>query len=400
MSALESLALEVGISDGCEALDISRATFYRHRGRERAIAPSRTKRRSHRALRPDEHERVLSVLHAPEFVDKSPAAVWAELLDQGIYLCSIRTMYRILSEAGEVRERRDQLRHPTYAKPELVATGPNQVWSWDITKLLGPAKWVYYYLYVILDIFSRYVVGWMLAEQESAELAKLLIRETCVKEGIETTELTIHSDRGPSMKSKAVALLLADLGVTKSHSRPHVSNDNPYSEAQFKTLKYRPEFPDRFGSPQHGRTFCRGLFHWYNHEHYHSALGFLTPAMVHRGRTEEVLRVRAEVLNQAYARHPERFVRKAPAPTAPPSEVWINRPERSFEVAVGGDERARIGPEEVAPTAEVPPSWDPRDLEIGRQTGSGEAGFGGQEASSEQVTDSRSERASAELVIR
>ena len=214
--------------------------------------------------------RVLDLLHSPRFVDKAPAAVYATLLDEGTYHCSIRTMYRILHDAREVRERRNQLRHPKYKKPELLATGPGQVWSWDITKLLGPAKWTYYYLYVILDIYSRYAVGWMLASRENADLAKRLIRDTIEKENVDADQLTIHSDRGPAMKSHTVAQLLATLGVTKSHSRPHVSNDNPFSESQFKTLKYRPEFPDRFGSQEDGRGFCRRFFQWYNHEHYHS----------------------------------------------------------------------------------------------------------------------------------
>jgi len=242
----------------------------------------------------DERQAVLTVLHEDRFVDKAPAQVYARLLDEEKYLCSIRTMYRILDSEGEVRERRDQLRHPQYVKPELVATGPNQIWTWDITKLLGPVKWTYYYLYVILDMFSRYAVGWMLANRESAILAKELIKESCRRQGISEGELTLHSDRGPSMKSKTVALLLADLGVTKSHSRPHVSDDNPYSEAQFKTLKYRPEFPERFGSIQHGRSTCRTFFPWYNYEFYHSSLGLLTPAMVHYGQATAVLRQRQE----------------------------------------------------------------------------------------------------------
>jgi putative transposase len=399
MSAVRSVAPEVGISEACEALGVSRATFYRHRGQEATMSREMPRPPSHRALSSEERERVLSVLNAPEFVDKSPAAVWAELLDRKTYLCSIRTMYRILLAADEVRERRDHLRHPTYVKPELVATRPNQVWSWDITKLLGPTKWTYYYLYVILDIFSRYVVGWMLAQRESAALAKRLIQETCLKEGVDTSELTIHSDRGPSMTSKTLALLLADLGVTKSHSRPHVSNDNPFSEAQFKTLKYRPDFPDRFGSPEHGLVVCQDFFHWYNHEHYHSALGFLTPAMVHRGRAEEILRARAEVLREAYAEHPERFARKAPVPPRPPSEVWINRPERSLEVDHGVDVGV-TGAEEVVPTVRTPPTWDPRKVEIVAQGASGEAVSGRGKVSVGPTADQRPGTLSPEKVIR
>jgi putative transposase len=226
----------------------------------------------------------LDILHEPRFVDLAPAQVYAGLLDEGRYVCSQRTMYRILEAHQEVRERRDQLRHPSYAAPQLLATRPNQLWSWDITKLLGPAKWTYFYLYVILDVFSRYVVGWMVAHRESATLAEKLIRAICARQGIAPGALTLHADRGSSMTSKPVAFLLADLGVTKTHSRPHVSDDNPFSEAQFKTLKYRPEFPDRFGSIVDARGFCQRFFPWYNTEHHHSGIGLLTPADVHLGR--------------------------------------------------------------------------------------------------------------------
>ena len=327
MDASEKLAVEVGTSAACRAMGVARASVYRRR----RPSPRRTgdRRRQPRALDTAQRRRVLDLLHSPRFVDKPPAAVYATLLDEGVYHCSIRTMYRILHDAGEVRERRNQLRHPKYKKPELLATGPNQVWSWDITKLLGPAKWTYYYLYVILDIYSRYAVGWMLASRENADLAKRLIRETIQKENVDPDELTIHSDRGPSMKSHSVAQLLATLGVTKSHSRPHVSNDNPFSESQFKTLKYRPEFPERFGSQEDARGFCQGFFHWYHHEHYHSGLGLLTPAMVHHGRAAEILAARQEVLRAAYAAHPERFVRKPPSPLPLPAAVWINPPTPS-----------------------------------------------------------------------
>jgi putative transposase len=235
-------------------------------------------------------------------------------------------MYRILEEYEEVRERRNQLRHPVYSKPELLATGPNQLWSWDITKLKGPAKWTYYYLYTILDVFSRYVVGWLIAEGESSGLAQELIRAICQKQGIEPGQLILHADRGSSMNSKPVALLLADLGVTKSHSRPHVSNDNPYSEAQFKTMKYRPDYPERFGSLQDARLWARLFFRWYNHEHHHTAIGMMTPATVHYGRAPEVTEQRRQVLVAAYAAHPERFVRGKPQPPLLPEEVWINKP--------------------------------------------------------------------------
>ena len=236
-------------------------------------------------------------------------------------------MYRILAEAGEVRERRNQARHPKYKAPELLATAPNQVWSWDITKLRGPVKWSYYHLYVILDIFSRFVVGWMIAYRESAALAKRLIAETCEKENIQPGQLTVHSDRGSTMKTKTVAFLLADLGVTKSHSRPYVSDDNPYSESQFKTLKYRPDFPARFGSIQDARSFCWGFFPWYNQDHRHSGIALMSPAMVHYGKAEQVSSQRQVVLASAYDDHPERFVRGLPTPPSLPEAAWINKPK-------------------------------------------------------------------------
>jgi len=248
------------------------------------------------------------------------------LLDAGTYLCSVRTMYRILEENQEVRERRNQLRHPGYKKPELLATAPNQVWSWDITKLRGPVKWTYYYLYVILDIFSRYVVGWMVAHREKSALAKKLIEQSCEKQDIQRDQLIIHADRGPSMTSKPVAFLLADLGVTKSHSRPYVSNDNPYSESQFKTMKYRPDFPERFGCIEDSRSFGQDFFRWYNTEHYHSGIGYLTPEDVHYGRAEQIIKERERVLEAAFEKHPNRFKGKVPKPMALPGAVWINKP--------------------------------------------------------------------------
>jgi putative transposase len=265
-------------------------------------------------------------MHSQRFVDQAPAQVYATLLDEGTYLCSVRTMYRILAGADEVRERRNQARHPHYAKPELLAEEPNQVWSWDITKLLGPGKWTHYSLYVILDIFSRYVVGWMVSYRESAKLAEHLIAQSCRKQGICRGQLTIHADRGSSMTSKPVALLLADLGVSKTHSRPHVSNDNPFSEAQFRTMKYRPEFPERFGCLEDAREFCRDFFGWYNNEHHHSALGLLAPAAVHYGQAKEILQQRQQVLEGFYSRHPERFVKGSPRPAELPQAVWINPP--------------------------------------------------------------------------
>jgi putative transposase len=280
-----------------------------------------------RALSELERKELHQVLDSEEFVDEAPATVYAKLLDQGVYLASVSTMYRVLHAHDEVRERRRQATHPAAKKPELLATRPNQVYSWDITKLLGPAKWTYYYLYVVLDIYSRYVPGWLLAHAENASLAQVLLADTAAKQGILSGQLTVHADRGSPMTVKPVAFLLATLGVTKSHSRPHVSNDNPYSESQFRTMKYRSEFPDRFGSFQDTHAFCGRFFRWYNDEHRHSGIGFHTPADVHYGRAELVRAQRTEVLSAAYAEHPERFVRKLPEPPALPTIVWINQPK-------------------------------------------------------------------------
>jgi len=281
---------------------------------------------SPRALSQSEQQVVLNTLNGDRFADQSPSAVYATLLDEGDYFCSIRTMYRILEQHQQVKERRIQLCHPVYSKPELLATGPNQVWSWDITKLLGPSKWTYFYLYVLLDIYSRYVVGWMVAHQELAALAQKLIEESCQKQHIGPGQLTIHADRGTSMTSRPVALLLSDLGITKTHSRPYTSNDNPYSEAQFKTLKYRPDFPERFGSIEHARTFGHDFFGWYNTEHRHSGIALLTPETVHYGRAAIVQQARAAVLDKAYQAHPERFVKRPPQPLILSNQVWINKP--------------------------------------------------------------------------
>ena len=326
MKAANELKDLTGVSKACRSLDIARASFYRFVSPKRGTAEPAKRKKPERSLSEGERQQVLDELHSERFMDQSPAEVYATLLDEGVYLCSVRTMYRILSDKGEVRERRKQARHPAYTKPELLATQPNQLWSWDITKLLGPAKWTYFYLYVIMDVFSRYVVGWMVAHRESAELAKRLIRDSCQKQEIVPEQLTLHADRGSSMKSKGVAMLLADLGVTKTHSRPHVSNDNPYSESQFKTLKYRPEFPKRFGSIQDARVFCQEFFSWYNTEHHHAGIGWLTPETVHYGRAESTLSARQNVLNEAYQRYPERFVKKPPIVCELPEAVWINPP--------------------------------------------------------------------------
>ena len=326
IAAAQELSREVGVRAACEALGVAPATYYRHRHSSSVSKPSSHRLPSPRALTPAERLRVLDTLNSERFVDQAPREVYATLLDEGVYLCSVRSMYRILEANEELRERRNQLRHPNYEKPVLLATAPNEVWSWDITKLLGPVKWMYFYLYVILDIFSRYVVGWMLAQRESAELARRLIEQTCLKQGIVAGQLTIHADRGSSMKSKPVAMLLSDLGVTKTHSRPHVSDDNPYSESQFKTLKYRPEFPERFGSIQHARDLCRNFFDWYNTKHYHSGIGLLTPDSVHYGRAATIVHRRQQVLFDFFEAHPERFVAGPPKPPQLPSAAWINPP--------------------------------------------------------------------------
>ena len=324
MAATQSLSTEIGIKPACDALGIARSGFYRGQGPATAPAPRPSPPRT---LSPEERQAVLATLHSDRFVDTAPAAVYATLLDEGRYHCSIRTLYRILDEQAEVTERRNQLRHPVYQKPELLATAPNQVWSWDITKLLGPVKWSYCSRSVMLDIFSRYVVGWMIAPAESAVLAQRLIKDTCEKQQIGAGQLTLHADRGSSMTSKPVALLLADLGVTKTHSRPYTRDDNPFSEAQFNTLKYRPDFPERFGSLEDARVFCQTFFAWYNGAHRHAGIGLMTPAAVHEGRAATMRDARQQVLTTAYAAHPERFVRKPPQPPILPHAVWINPPK-------------------------------------------------------------------------
>jgi putative transposase len=331
-AAVIELAPQIGVRAACQAVGGAQAGYYRrHRISPAPAPPTPTPQRDRsqpRALTEHEQHTILDVLHSPRFVDVAPAEVWATLLDEGVYLASISTFYRLLRRVGENRERRHHATHPASVKPELVATAPNQVWSWDITKLRGPAKGTYYYLYVILDIYSRYVVGWMVAIRESAALAQVLIRQTCTKQGIGADQLTIHADRGSSMTSKPVTFLLADLGITQSHSRPHVSDDNPFSEAQFKTLKYRPDFPDRFASIEAARQHCQIFFPWYNDQHRHSGLGLHTPADVHYGTAVAIYQQRATVLTAAYHAHPERFVRKPPQPPALPTSSWINPPDQ------------------------------------------------------------------------
>jgi putative transposase len=324
---VEELTPIIGTRPACRAVGASAATVYRRR-RPPEPRPPRPRPTPARALSGPERDAVLGLLHSERFVDCSPAQVYATLLDEQQYVCSERTMYRLLEAThGGVRERRDQLTHPAYAKPELLAERPNELWSWDISKLLGPAKWTYFYLYVILDVFSRYVVGWTVQYREDGQLAKALIEQASEQQQIEPGTLTIHADRGSPMRGKPVAFLLADLGITKTHSRPYTSSDNPYSEAHFKTLKYRPEFPDRFQTIEQAREFCRGFFDWYNHAHRHSGIGLMTPAAVHHGHAPELHAVRARVLEAAYERNPERFVRGTPMPPALPTAAWINKPE-------------------------------------------------------------------------
>ena len=330
IASSEQLAETIGVSRACQALVVPRSSLYRAR-RVTEPQPVCEGTVSPRALQPVEKAEVRQILNSERFADQTPREVYATLIDEGQYLCSWRTMYRILDENQEVRERRNQLRHPNYAKPELLATQPNQLWSWDITKLLGPTKWTYYYLYNILDVFSRYSVGWMIAERESAALAEELIAATCVRQDIQPGQLTIHADRGSSMTSKPVALLMADLGVTKTHSRPHTSNDNPFSESQFKTLKYRPDYPDRFGSQQDARTWAGAFFRWYNYQHHHTAIGLLTPADVHFGRAQTILDQRQQVLQAAYLKNPERFVKGPSLPAQLPLAVWINPPKANLQ---------------------------------------------------------------------
>jgi putative transposase len=339
---VNELAVHIPLVQACPAVGLPRSTFYRLQKPRISMPSPKPKQPSPRALSAQEQATVLDLLNSDRFQDQAPREVYATLLDEGIYVCHWRSMYRVLSINQQVSERRDQLVHPTAVKPELVATAPNHVWSWDITKLLGPTKHTYYYLYVILDVYSRYVPGWLLADRESEDLATQLVCETCVKQHIPLGQLTLHADHGGAMTSKSLALLLADLGVTKSHSRPRVSNDNrstersrrsPYSEAQFKTMKYRPDYPEFFDSLLHARAWAQGFFPWYNHEHKHSALCLLTPAVVHYGQAEAILRARHTVRQKAYAAHPERFVKGPPVLPNLAPEVWINRPQPVLTVA-------------------------------------------------------------------
>jgi len=323
MAAVTNMVPAVSLKAACAAVGVPRASFYRRRRARLAPTPRQSPPRT---LTSDERQRILAILNSDRFADQAPAEIYATLLDEGTYLCSIRTMYRLLGGHAAVRERRSITRHGKYKKPELLATGPNQVWSWDITKLKGPAKWMYFYLYVILDIFSRRVVGWCVADRESAELFQSLFEETLLKHEVPPGQLTLHADRGGPMKAKTTAQLLADLGVTKTHSRPHTSNDNPFSEAAFKTIKYQPRFPESFGCQEDAKSFCREYFKWYNEDHHHSGLGLMTPNQIHYDQADAVIAARQTVLDQVYAAHPERFVGKPPTPPAKPIAVWINPP--------------------------------------------------------------------------
>ncbi len=327
MNAVSNLANQVGVKPACEALNIARTTFYRNRKKtpytpvQRPAPPL--------SLSAEERASVLEVLNSERFQDKSPYEIYPAILDEGKYLCSISSMYRILGDQDQVKERRKQVQRSSYTKPELLATCSNQLWSWDITKLKSVSKWTYFYLYVIIDVFSRYVVGWLVAPREQKSLAKKLIEESCIKQSIPPGQLTVHADRGSSMTSKEVAHLLCDLGVVKSHSRPHVSNDNPFSEAQFKTLKYCPEFPGTFGSIEDARAFCQVFFTWYNTCHYHLGIGMMIPEHVHYGTADAVFQNRSDTLKTAFNQHPERFKNKLPQPPSLPEAVWINNPQKT-----------------------------------------------------------------------
>jgi len=339
MEAFQQLEPRVGIAAACAALSINRAQIYRERARALPRQPREKAPRPRPPLALSEAERqeLLQILDSERFADVAPATVYATLLDEGRYHGSVRTMYRLLAQENQSGERRRQRVHPVYEKPELLATGANEVWSWDITKLKGPVKWSCYHLYVILDIFSRYVVGWMIAQREAAELAEQLIADTAAKQQIAPGTLTLHADRGTSMRSKPVAALLVDLDITRTHSRPHVSDDNPFSEAQFKTLKYRPDFPERFGSIEDARAHCQQFFHWYNTVHRHSGIGFMTPHAVHYGAASALNQHRIQTLNAAFLANPQRFKGVPPMPPALPTAAWINPPK---EVATRDNPRA------------------------------------------------------------
>ena len=341
MKSTSTLVHEMGVRAACAGMGLPRASYYRAQREARmALHTVRRPRRSPLALNEVERQSVIDMLHSPEYVDVAPRTAYAMLLDAGIFLASVSTFYRILRSCSGTRGRRNELVHPAYAKPELLATQACEVWSWDITKLKGPVKSAHFHLYVILDIFSRYVVGWMIADCESDALAEALIGHTCDKEGIVRGQLTLHADRGAAMRSKLVADLLVDLDVVKSHSRPYTSDDNPFSEAQFKTMKYRPGFPERFTSLAGARAFCQTFFAWYNYEHRHSGIGYMTPAAMHTGVATIIYQQRDQVLQNAFLQHPNRFKNSRPKPPALPTEAGINMPK----TLTSKDEIAEIAP--------------------------------------------------------
>jgi putative transposase len=335
-----SQKIGVAVHSLCEALHVPRATYYRRQGSNNAITTT-DKQTPKNALSCEEKQQVLDLLHSERFVDKTPYDVFNTLIDEGTYHCSPRTMYRVLKQQDETTDRRQQRSHRDAVKPELIATRPNEVWSWDITKLMGPQKWVYYHLYVIMDIYSRYVVGWMIADRESQTLASRLIQQTALKQGIQPQQLTLHADRGASMTSHTVAQLLVFLGIAKTHSRPYTSDDNPFSEAQFKTLKYHPAFPSRFDSLEHAESFCQEYFNWYNQEHYHAGILWLTPQVVHYGEAATILKDRHDVFMQAYHRNPARF-NQVPRLKHLPDAVYINPPQ-TVEIFSGQNEVKMAG---------------------------------------------------------
>lgn len=333
MTQVDVLGAQIGIRAACEMLGVPRSA---HQRSHSPVVPPRPvvglKPTSWRGLSVVERQAVRETLNSERFQDQSPREVYATLLDEGEYRCHWRTMYRVLDEHDEVRERRHQRRRTVYRRPELMATQPNSVWSWDITAMRGPAKWQHFWLYVIIDIFSRHIVGWLIADQISAELAEHLINTACVQQHIQRHQLTIHADNGGPMQAKSVAQLMIDLGIAKSHSRPHVSDDNPFSEAHFKTMKYRSDYPQRFDAIDHARAWMREFVDWYNHHHHHTALALLTPATIHAGQTQAVLARRQQVLDLAYARHPQRFIRHPPVVQCPPAAVWINPPKSASQL--------------------------------------------------------------------
>ena len=340
MVGVQELTPALGNAGACRAMGVWRGAPARRAERAHRLAfvgppcsPKPARPASPLALSEAERTLVLETLCSERFADMAPAAVHATLLDEGTYLASVRTMYRVLTANASSIERRNQRKHPVYAKPELLALGPNQVWSWDITKLKGPFKWTCFHLYVILDIFSRHVVGWMIAPRESAELAQQLIAETVARHDVLPGMLTLHADRGTSMRSKPVASLLVDLDVAKSHSRPYTSDDNPFSESQFKTMKYRPDFPERFGSLEDARAHCQVFFDWYNNQHRHSGIGYMTPHSVHYGQAQALLATRQATLDAAFSATPNRFKGIRPCQKPLPTAVWINPPIERKEQA-------------------------------------------------------------------